>query len=131
MPIQESGLRSTVGFFPVRRQFTDTQQRDANGVEIMATEHSPLPWADGFLQMTNTGYRGVSILDSNGKRIGLVDERRDAVRLVQAMNCHEELVAALEACLKVLVLHYGYANPQDEDSPVINNVRAALAKAKE
>lgn len=70
----------------------------------MTTAHSPLPWKNGFL------VTGSAIWSDEDKHVvSLSDavpterEKADAALIVRAVNAHDALLEALEACQEYLV----------------------------
>jgi len=94
------------------------------------TEHTPTPWEVERCQSGDMEMQGVR--GANG-RIVIADLLRDGqddidyAFIVRAVNCHEELVKALERVMNNCV------ECGEEDEPCVDCecARAALAKAKE
>lgn len=62
------------------------------------SEHSPLPWrADREAH----GYMRPVVADSNSSPIAILYSEADAAFIVRAVNCHEQMIEALEYFVKV------------------------------
>lgn len=97
------------------------------------TDHAtPRPWVlDGFVIAdpngdTPTGRWGIA---SAEPRTNPVEKQANAALIVRAVNCHDELVAALEALLHEVDRCDDAATWRLAD--VEANARAALARARE
>jgi hypothetical protein len=85
---------------------------------------TPRPWRrEG--RYIYAGRKTIAELPCGGVRLAQVDEANGDL-LVQAANCHEELVSALKA----VIARYG-PDATYLESEVWNQARAALAKAEE
>lgn len=99
--------------------------------------HTPLPWTTtpGLFFVCQVGGNsddpGIwsEALPKDGSNFPFGSKEADAAFIVRAVNSHEELVAALEACRDTLGIRDDFVplGPAIELAPVI---RAALAKAK-
>lgn len=91
------------------------------------TDHTPTPWyvmQSGFI-MTNDVNAGTI-----AKVCGFPDPEAvaNATLLTRAVNAHDELVEALNACQKELGITPGFC-PIGVDHRLVNNIDAALKHA--
>ena len=89
----------------------------------MNTEHTPIPWAIGEDGDVFNAEQSACIAKVCGAADGIAEAEANAALIVQAVNSHNELVAALETAVNIA--------PNDMLATVWGNeARAALAKAK-
>jgi hypothetical protein len=100
--------------------------------------HTPTPWtAKGYDVRAGQAGRMIAYTgphhtpdDQYPKGCKLEDEA-NAAFIVKAVNCHDELVEALENCLSAFETHYVAGEKlSDIYSARIERARAAIAKAK-
>ena len=98
-----------------------------------ATAATPRPWATKltgrhFFAIDAVGPRHTIALTANAT----LEARANARLIAHAVNCHDELVAALRVAVQAL-LAYGavdYEPIEGEREPAIRIVRAALTRAE-
>ncbi len=104
-----------------------------------AIMHTPTPWAVNSPPVSgwpasNGDYR-INIIGADGRSVGYVHRTRDpstgganASLIVKAVNCHAELLEALEALIKAtkVALSDGYS-PES----ALYDARAAITRARE
>jgi hypothetical protein len=95
----------------------------------MNTEHTPTPWIfneyEKWSDFTVWGDNGkIAVVTELGDYLTYEQNCANARHIVRAVNAHDDLVAALEACLVRLDAH------DSQSAPEALQARAALAKAK-
>lgn len=92
--------------------------------------HTPTPWRTEWGYVGNTRRLFVAADGMDGL---LPSFEEDAAFIVRAVNSHDELLAACErvmACVLSMTRDLSFLGPQMEETGVINDIRAAIAKAK-
>ena len=80
---------------------------------------------------------GLFVLNNGNRDIAYVETLEAAKLIKHVIGCHEDLVAALEACLPQVEFTHAYqqrtmtAAEANHVAAVLEQARAALAKAKE
>lgn len=95
------------------------------------SEHTPIPWRLGGTFMPGTSGESVNIWgppapgDQSGWIVASNLAPENARRIVLAVNCHDDFLAALRDCRNAM-----YAdNPADGWKEIIERADAAIAKA--
>lgn len=101
----------------------------------MEAKHSPLPWrqhsGDGKTYASVRSHWGQCVADCGSRSDNMA--QANAELIVRAVNCHDELVAALKAVEPLVsFLHADYMqrNPNNSHAAEIEALRAVLAKAE-
>lgn len=98
-------------------------------------EHTPTPWATfGWKNGFTCGIQGTKpmhrVTSDNVFRVDDDLDMANAEFIVRAVNCHDELVEALNATLHELGLVCSYSGRIDTQTPAMFKAKQALAKAE-
>lgn len=96
--------------------------RKPKGPLRMDAKHTPLPWEHSGNQIVS-GATEICEMEE----IYIIGERRaNADLIVKAVNCHDDLIAALQACFDAMSRGMGIEDAHDS---ICEQARAAIAKA--
>lgn len=96
----------------------------------MTTQHTPTPWnhSNGTVVFDGNDRKVAATYANKGYGIEIDEAQSNAAFIVRACNAHDELVAALRACVEEMSA-YEYAD-EGISGELIRNARAALAKVQ-
>lgn len=87
-------------------------------------QHTPWYAAD-----MGNDHQGLIVSEQDGRNIAVTYDKDDAPKIVRAVNCHDELLAALVACKEYIGTFHDASSQRANTIEVYEQARAAIAKA--